>query len=250
MTVRCRARTKKGTLCRRKVSRQGERCYQHRGLLTAPPRAPWPRQAPVRTSSYGQRPTQSRPKRQPNVSREARRAQRRYERVKEAADYCNDVLTYGWRDAVADHAAEYVTEATWNRLFRSRRRRHCKVLAQVAAAILASNQLIQSFGGLLASKLLALVGANSIAQVLARELFERLPLPHNMKIIAVGRGVQITGILLCVVSDRQLTECQCFIDLALAESKTRVKQIIIAAEGDWVNLKDFPPKESAFPRSA
>jgi hypothetical protein len=31
------------------------------------------------------------------------------ERVKKAAEYCNDVLTDGWEKAVAEHATKYVT---------------------------------------------------------------------------------------------------------------------------------------------
>lgn len=39
--------------------------------------------------------------------------------------------------------------------------------------------------------------------------------------IAVARGVQVTGILLCVMDNRDLTKCECFIDLAKAETKER-----------------------------
>lgn len=62
--------------------------------------------------------------------------------------------------------------------------------------------------------------------------------------IAVARGVQVAGILLCVMDDRQLTECQCFIDLALAETKERVNQILVAAMSDWADLARFIPSSS------
>jgi len=45
---------------------------------------------------------------------------------------------------------------------------------------------------------------------------------------AVARGVQISGIFSCVTTGRELMECQCFIDLALAESREPVNQILIA----------------------
>jgi len=48
--------------------------------------------------------------------------------------------------------------------------------------------------------------------------------------------------MLCVANGDDLTACQCFIDLALAESKAQVRKLMIAAMGDWVGLKAFPPK--------
>lgn len=38
-----------------------------------------------------------------------------------------------------------------------------------------------------------------------------------------------------------LTECECFIDLALAETKERVNQILVASMSDWTSLKKFAP---------
>jgi len=59
--------------------------------------------------------------------------------------------------------------------------------------------------------------------------------------IAVARGVQVAGILLCVMDGRNLSKCECFIDLALAETKERVNQILVAAMSDWTSLKKFAP---------
>jgi len=53
--------------------------------------------------------------------------------------------------------------------------------------------------------------------------------------IAAARGVQVAGILLCILDDRELTKCEFFIDLAVAETTARVKQILVAAMSDWVN---------------
>jgi len=53
----------------------------------------------------------------------------------------------------------------------------------------------------------------------------------------VARGVQITGILVCMAAGRELDQCQCFADLALTETKERVKRILKAAD-DWVRLAD------------
>ena len=57
--------------------------------------------------------------------------------------------------------------------------------------------------------------------------------------VAVARGIQITGILLCVMDNRDLMKCRCFIDLAVAESKERVNQILVAGMSDWTGLAQF-----------
>jgi hypothetical protein len=56
----------------------------------------------------------------------------------------------------------------------------------------------------------------------------------------VGRGLQVTGILLCLADGQELGRCQCFVDLARTEFKQRVKQILVAAAYDWVNLALYP----------
>ena len=71
-----------------------------------------------------------------------------------------------------------------------------------------------------------------------------LPLPFDAKIAAAARGGQATGVLLCVMSGSDLTRCQCFIDLALAETKAQVKKILVMAMTDWTRLRAFPPKEA------
>jgi hypothetical protein len=59
--------------------------------------------------------------------------------------------------------------------------------------------------------------------------------------IVVARGLQVAGILLCVMDGRDLTKCECFIDLALAETKERVNQTLVVAMSDWANLARFRP---------
>jgi hypothetical protein len=168
--------------------------------------------------------------------------QRQRERVRKAAAYCADVLDSGWEEAAADQAIRYVSQATWSRLFRMRRRKRCKTLGQIAAAFLAAKQEIHSLLGSLASGALTLFGAGDTAQAFTGELVANIPLPVDAKIIAAARGIQVTGVMLCVVNGNDLTACQCFIDLALAESKAQVRKLMIAAMSDWVGLKAFPPK--------
>jgi hypothetical protein len=53
------------------------------------------------------------------------------------------------------------------------------------------------------------------------------------------RGVQVVGIVVCVLDGEDVTRCQCFIDLVLTETKTQVKRILLAAMADWRRLADL-----------
>lgn len=219
------------------------RCHCHKGQPEAPPRLPKPRAPRKRKAatarSYSPAPRAPRQ----TVSRARRQEQRRRERVQKAADYCADILVSGWADTVADRASAYVSKPTWNRLFRGRYRKRCKTLARIAAAMLEAKQEIHSLLGSLAGGLASLLGAGDAAQAFADELVANLPLPWDAKIIAAARGVQITGIVLCVVNGDEITQCECFRQLALELAKTQVKKLLVAASGDWINLKAFPPRE-------
>ena len=123
-----------------------------------------------------------------------------------------------------------------------RRRKRCRTLAQLAADLLAAKQKIHDLLGSLASGALGLFGAGDSAQAFAGELAPNIPLPVDAKIIATARGIRVTGVMLCLANGTDVTLCQCFIDLALAESKARVRRLMIAAMGDWTRLKAFPPR--------
>jgi hypothetical protein len=151
------------------------------------------------------------------------------------------VLTDGWREAVADRAGEYAVTSTFRKLLRSRRRR-CRLLADIAKGILAGKTKAHELVGSLGAWIMSLLGRGRLEQRFARELASRIPLPGEAKATAAARGVQITGVLLCVLNDRDLTRCQCFVDLALDEAKTTVKRILVSAMEDWTVLANFPSK--------
>ena len=247
--ARCRARTKngKGRLCTRKVKKEDQRCWQHKGLPTAPPRVsnpPGARNRGGRKSSASSRARFQQWERQQRATARAERIEeKKRERVKIAADYCYDVLTDGWTAAVAQRATDYVTEQTWHRIFASRSNQ-CRILAKIAREILAGKDRLHDWLGSVVAWLLSLVGIEAAARQFAGELAANIPIPPiDAKVVAVTRGIQVTGILLCVARDEDVTRCQCFIDLALAETKTRVKKILVAAMSDWITLADFPPKD-------
>lgn len=257
--ARCgRPRKRDGKPCRQPVRSPGMACRDHGGpgapasgnRRTASPRVtPSTRRGPaarlsptsprvplVPPSSHGQNLWQP-PELSPAPSP---RAQER-DRVKEAAQFCADSVSSGWQEAVADRIAEYA-QTTWKRLSRSRRKRNCKALARIARSILEAKTQIHKAVGKLFGWAAGVLGAGDPARAFTEELMSNVPLPIDAKMVAVARGVQVAGILLCVMDNRDLTECECFIDLALAETMERVKQILVAAVSDWSGLARFRPQ--------
>lgn len=161
--------------------------------------------------------------------------------MRQAAVFCADSLSDGWQQAVADRAADY-GQTAWQRLSRSRRKRNCKALADIARSILEAKALIHKAVGWTFGRIVGALGAGDPAQAFAEELASNIPLPTDAKMIAVARGVQVAGILLCVMDGRDLAKCECFRDLALAETKERVEQILVAGMSDWTRLQRFAPQ--------
>ncbi len=259
---KCRAATDDGSPCKNPVKKAGMRCHvkSHRGQPAVPPGQGRPRkrvsgQSRRRSVRTGPRPQRSRSSRRPAKRRtrkkKAPRAHtperltaRQQQRVDAAVQACSDVLADGWKETVADRASEYVTTGTFEALKRHRRRR-CRGLADIAQAILDGrtklHDLIGSFAGWLAS----VVGRSRIEQRFAREFAKRIPLPNEGKLITAARGVQVAGVLLCVLNDDDLSRCQCFIDLALEQSKTALKRLLETAMENWMALTAFPAKRTA-----
>jgi hypothetical protein len=176
--------------------------------------------------------------RTPPTPRPPSRREQERQRIEEAAAFCADSLSEGWQRAVAAQITDYA-ESTWERLKRSHRRRNCKALARIARSILKAKTQIHRLIGHATGWAVKKLGAGDAAQAFADELASNIPLPFDTKMIAVARGVQVAGILLCVMDNRNLTRCECFIDLALAETKERLQQILDAAMSDWVGLARF-----------
>jgi len=122
-------------------------------------------------------------------------------------------------------------------------------LARIARSILEAKAQIHNLIGHATGWAVKKLRAGDAAQAFADELASNIPLPTDAKMIAVARGVQVAGIVLCVMDNRDLTRCECFIDLALAETKERLQQILDAAMSDWTGLARFtsPTSRSGSP---
>ena len=197
---------------------------------------PPPRQAPLE-------PPRVRPLRRPRLNARER------ERVKEAAEFCADVVVDGsWEQEVADRLTDRAGDA-WHRLIRFRRRRNCKKLAQMARTILKAKDQVHQLAAELAGQAASVAGVRGAALDFTKELVKRIPIgPVDAKLIAAARAIQMAGIVLCLIEGRPLTQCDCFIDLALTETKERVSQILENRLASWAELARFGPAPSTAAR--
>jgi len=150
--------------------------------------------------------------------------------------FCGDVVTSSWQEAVTDQALNCITPKTWDRLFSGHRQQECKILADMAKGILEGKKALHDFIGAIAGRIAGWLGGDAVERAVARELAKRIPIPGiDQKAAVVARGLQVVGIVLCLSVGSPLNRCQSFIDLALAESKERVKQILVGAMDDWTS---------------
>ncbi|MES5822873.1 hypothetical protein [Streptomyces sp. RG80] len=177
--------------------------------------------------------TVSRPRRAtpapPPPSRERRR-------LEEVAGFCADTLKDGGAAAIADRASAYVSDATWKALVKKHRRKGCDDLAELARAILKGKEQLHDAVARTAGGLLGLLSRPRIERVFAQELARRIPLPWDAQLAAAARGLQIAGIYVCLVGNRDLTDCACLRDVLKAEGKERVKKLVQAGVEDWRSL--------------
>lgn len=146
-----------------------------------------------------------------------------------------------WEQEVADRLADRAGDA-WQRLTRSRRRRNCKKLAQMARTILKAKDQVHQLAAELAGQAASVVGVRGAALDFTKELVKRIPIvPVDAKLTAAARAIQLAGITLCLMNERPLTRCDCFIDLALTETKERVSQILETRLANWAELARFGP---------
>ncbi len=237
MVYRCRAQTDDGTLCKNRVAGPDMRCHHHRGRPAGrvhtprkqtAKRAQPPRRAPRQSTTHraAARPQQRLQPRTTQATREQQRAE-------QAARLCLDVIENGGTAVIAERAADYVSDETWKTLIKRHRRRGCDDLAELARGILKGKDRLHEAVGRAASGLFGLLGRPRIERVFAQELARRIPLPIDAKLAAAARGLQIAGIYICVVGNRDLADCACLRDVLKVEGKERLQRLIQGAMGDW-----------------
>jgi hypothetical protein len=169
------------------------------------------------------------------------------ERLRRAAAYCADAMTADALSVVELRAIDYVSSGTWDRIGHSWGARNCRALAEEARAILDGKRQVHRVVGYVAGRLVALVGGSHLAQALSREIAARVPLPFvdHFAVIA-ARGLQVTGIVMCVLRGQPVVDCACFKDVVIVEGKERMNAMLVAAISNWSGFQRFEtPQTSA-----
>jgi hypothetical protein len=63
-------------------------------------------------------------------------------------------------------------------------------------------------------------------RLLVKKLAEKLPLPWDVKLEAIVRGIRVVGIWMCVVQELPLEDCPCLQMIGGAELRGRIEQEI------------------------
>jgi hypothetical protein len=131
--------------------------------------------------------------------------------------------------ALADRVTQYLGTEGMRQLRRRRRKGvDCQLLAEAARAILRlkrrAHELVGEAGAEMFERLVRELPR--FQRLLARTLAEKLPLPWDVKLEAIARGIQVVGIWMCVVQDLPLEHCPCLQMMGGAELKERIEQEI------------------------
>ncbi|MFC4565640.1 hypothetical protein ACFO4E_27600 [Nocardiopsis mangrovi] len=177
------------------------------------------------------------------IGRELTREQQ--DRVERAVAFCHDALTTDIQQAAVKQALQFANDEHMRRFLKGRRQYSCESLAVLARSILQGKDDLHSRIGWLAESVAAYFGRPPLERKLAQHLAERIPIPSiDEPLVAVSRGLQMTGIAICLPTEPGLVRCACFIDVVLTEGRERVKSIIATAAGDWAGLNGLTAQGS------
>ncbi len=227
MAYRCGAVTADGTACRRTVQTRGGRCPSHAGVTFVLSNARIPRQRDdALAHAQG-------PKRRPISAAED-------DLLRRAAAYCADAMTADALSVVELRAIDYVSTGTWDRIGRSWGARNCRALAEEARAILDGKRKVHRVVGYVVGRVVALVGGSRLAQALSDEIAARVALPFvDHYAVIAARGLQVAGLVMCVLHGQPVVSCACFKDVVMAEGKERMNAMLVAAADDWSGFRRF-----------
>jgi hypothetical protein len=114
------------------------------------------------------------------------------------------------------------------RLRRRRKGVDCELLATAARAVLRLKQRTHELVGEAAGKSLerAVGELPRFHRLLVQKVAAKLPLPWDVKLEAIARGLQAIGIWTCLVQGLPLDRCRCLLMRVVAAVKERIEEEI------------------------
>src|SRR4029453_3197643 len=200
----------KSSPCKNRVRGFVGYCWQHGGLLgwlfNMLPSTSSQRPSPRRQSGSRAAARRHRPPRQ--RSEPGRRSASQLPGAR-SAEFLADVLTDGVKYALASRAADYLG-AKRALMLRLRYPRwggsDCRELAETAKTVRALQAKLHEVTGELVSRLLP-EDTPRFHRMLVRKIAEKVPLPPDVKLAAIARGLMVLGIFMCVGQNLPLDRC-------------------------------------------
>jgi hypothetical protein len=147
-----------------------------------------------------------------------------------SGDAAGDVLADGLRPTIGDRVADRVVDYLgWSGRWRLRTRRwsgvDCRLLAQTAKAVLDLKRKLHDVTGEAVSRLLP-SDTPRFQRMLVKKIVAKVPLPPDIKLEAIARGLQIIGIFMCIVGNVPLERCACLRMLGPQLIKEQIKRYV------------------------
>ena len=164
--------------------------------------------------------------------------------IHEAVSFCLDAQQEGVLKAGENRLGSYVGHETWKRFARGWSGQRCIWLSFIARDVLRGRDKLHdqlgtvtySFVGFAQELFSEDPGTNAMhfQRAFACELAKALPLPGvDQPLIAVGRGLQFTGIVACMLQGYDLQKCACFLDVVKEGGQVLLQSLLTAAIQDW-----------------
>jgi hypothetical protein len=171
-----------------------------------------------------------------DVGERRRESRQRDAVVRDMAADLAQLLDDGWVELVATRSGEYVDGQLLQRIRGQWKTGNCRFLAKLARGALNFKKQVHEAVGDYVARAVALTTGSRLLREFAKQLAARIPLFGDEQAVAVARGLQLTGIYMCLWSERNLEDCACFKDLVLNKTKEEVENLIREATVNWEGL--------------
>jgi hypothetical protein len=162
---------------------------------------------------------------------------------REAAKLCADaILSQGVLAAFEAQITDLVGEKLVDELAKGWDGKHCEDIAKLARGLLAVKGYFYRVLRIILNWLMLKLGYGEVTRLFACQLVCVVPVVWYAKVVAAARVLQITGICMCVMNDRSLTECRCLHDLVLFEGKEAITRLMEAAIHNWREIARRVPE--------
>jgi hypothetical protein len=238
---KCHGLTEKKKQCKKKAKGFGKYCKTYHTesmeFKGARSKSREPQSRNRRSTNDGKRPEQQR-----QLSRAPKEPSVRL-RV-EAAKLCADaIISQALGTSFEQQITDLVSDKVVERLMKDWDGRHCTELAKIARRLLGIRTYLRRIIAYLINRLMLVFGYKSTVRAFVCELVSILPVPWHSKVTAAARIIQLTGICLCFMNERNLKDCECLIDLLRFESKEVISRLLTASLHDWREIANTVPAE-------